>query len=147
MSASKSRQAGVPRLLGVWPVLALLATVIFAAPSALVLVVLLLPTLPARVTDATPGHPLTQAVLLFGCAGAYPVLDQLWHLGNELPDAIKLITDLNAVAWCWALQAAGWLLGQALPLALAALSRHEISRHRAALEQRRTALEAEWDWK
>ncbi len=131
---------------GVLPVLALLALVIFAAPSAVVIVILLLPTALARAGDSSPGHPLTQAVLLFGSAGAVPCLDQLWHLGNRLPEAIALATDMHTVALCWALQAAGWLLGQTIPIAIAAITRGEIARQRATLEQRRATLEAEWDW-
>ena len=124
----------------------ILLSVMFATPIAFVLTVLLLPTLMVRVTDRTQGHPLTQAVLLFGCAGAYPCLDRLWHMGNHLPDAIALGTDLRTVAICWALQAAGWLLGQAIPMGVAALTRHEVARQRAALEQRKAKLESEWDW-
>jgi hypothetical protein len=131
---------------GVLPVLGLLAVVIFAAPTAVVIAVLLLPSALARAADSTPGHPLTQTVLLFGCAGIVPYLDRLWHVGNHLPEAIGLATDMQVIALCWALQAAGWLLGQVIPLALAAITRRELARHRMALEQRRAALETEWDW-
>ncbi len=127
--------------------MAMLAAVIFAAPIALVMTILLLPSLLARAVDSTPGHPLTHAVLLFGCAGAFPCVNQLWHLGARLPEAITLGTDIRTIALCWALQAAGWLLGQILPIGLSALNRHEVARHRALLEQRRVALEAEWEWR
>jgi hypothetical protein len=131
---------------GVLPLLILMLLVIFAAPSALVATILLLPSLLVRAVDSTPGHPLTQAVLLFGCAGAFPCLNQVWHLGNRLPEAVALGTDIRTVAVCWALQAAGWLLGQLIPFAVAFLTRREITQHRTGLEQRKAALQTEWDW-
>jgi hypothetical protein len=131
------RRAGVP-------VLAVGAVLAFAAPSALLTCVLLLPTLMAWVGDRTSRKLATRAVLLFGVAAAYPTLDVLWHTGHRLPDAISLATDIPTLAWCWAVQAGAWLLGQVIPIMFTTLMHRQVERREHALERRRQALETEW---
>lgn len=127
------------------PVLGLICLMFFAAPSAVLAAVLLLPSLMARVDDRSHGHAITRAVLLFGVAAGYPTLDALWQTGDRMPDAITLAIDVRTLAWCWSAQAGAWLLGQVLPVLVASFRRRESHSHEAVLQQRQAALESEWE--
>ena len=140
-TASGSKGRGLSRLIG----LALVAAVaISATPSALLVAVLLLPTVLAWIADRQPGRPCARVVMLFGAAAACPDLDRLWQLGNELDVAIVLATDIRQLAIAWAGQAGGWLLIQLLVFVSgqAADARNTLTSSR--LMRRRETLLAEW---
>lgn len=115
-----------------------------ATPAALLVAVLCLPSLLAHILDREPGRPMARNVLLFGVVLAIPALVALWHAGRGWDASLALITQFDRLAAAWAMQAAGWLLGETAPLVvrlcLDGAARAQMSRLRA----RRARYEAEW---
>lgn len=121
------------------------AVVTLATPTAVFAAILLLPSLMAAIADPTPGRPVGRAVLLYGLAAAAPEAAALWRHGNDIGTALRLALDVPTLAWCWAAQAGGWLLTQALPLVIHAALDARAARQAAALEKLKAAHEAEWE--
>ncbi len=136
----KGLQRHLPMLQGV--ILGALA--ILATPSAVLAVVLLLPTAMAMAADRLPGRPVGRTVLLFGLAGACMPLSLLWRSGHGFDAALALATDLRTVSIGWAAQAAGWLVAQLLPIVIGLYLEAEARAEIALLDRRRAATAAEW---
>jgi len=117
---------------------------IFAAPTALLATLLLLPTALAWAGDTSDQRGGSSAVLLFGLAAAMPSLIALWNSGHELADAAALGLDLRTLARCWAAQACGWLIGELVPTMLTASLKTQASRRQLSLTQQRDQIESEW---
>lgn len=141
---SKATGAGMQRHLPMIQGVAIGVLAIMATPSAVLCLALLMPTLLTMVADGLPGRPVGRAVLLFGLAGACGPAVALWRSNRGLDGAIALATDPHTLALSWALQAAGWLVAQSLPLAIGyyqeAMARLEIGE----LERRREKTAAQW---
>lgn len=126
------------------PVLLAAIGIVLAPPSALLAILLLLPTAMAWTADSSPGRATTRAVMLFGLAASCGPFDMLWRSGHRLDAAITLITDLRVVSIAWAAQAGGWLLTQLLPLIVGAWFESEIRLGVIRLETRKNSLLEEW---
>lgn len=120
------------------------AVLMMATPSALLAMILLLPSLAAAIADPAPGRPSTRAVILFGLAAASPAFAALWRGGHDVARALSLATEVTVLARCWSVQAAAWLLTQILPLLFRLALEANASRQTAQLERLRQAHEAEW---
>ena len=120
------------------------ALAVLATPTALLAAALLLPTLLALFTEHAPGRPLARCMALFGLAGALPALATLWRGPGGLEVAFAQAGDLGVLSPAWAVQAASWLLAEALPLA----GKFAIDFATAARERRlraeRTRIVQEW---
>ncbi len=127
------------------PALVLLALLAFAAPMVVLAGILLLPMLMSWATDASPGRPVTRAVLLFGLAASCPTLVSLWSEGDRMADAVALGTEIPTLAISWAAQAGGWLLTQLLPLLVSVAINRNTQAAIARLERRRADMLQEWN--
>jgi len=118
--------------------------VTLAAPSALLLGVLLGPTLLALSLDRQAGRPTARSVALCNMAASVGPLRTLWASGHSVAMAASLVTNVQILGQAWSAAAAGWLLAEAAPIAvravLEALSVSQIARLRAA----RSRLVEEW---
>ena len=107
------------RGLGTWGKLAiavfLLPTGVVLFPTAIVLVVLMLPTLVAFVIDRQVGRPFTITVGLLNASGSLPGILELWSQGHTMASAQVVLTSV--VFWFGAYLAAavGWTLYTSLP--------------------------------
>jgi hypothetical protein len=110
------------------------AMVTLATPTALLLGVLLGPALLAIALDREPGRPRARSIALWSMAAAVIPLRTLWTTGHSAT-ATALLCDFQVLATAWSAAAGGWLLAEAVPIAvraaLEALSMTRASRLRS----------------
>jgi hypothetical protein len=115
-----------------------------APPTALLLGVLLAPTVAALLLDYQPGRPRARSIALFGMAASVDPLRTLWTSGHNLATATSLLSNLQVIGTAWSAAAVGWLMVEVAPLAvravLEALSTTRVSR----LQTERTRLIETW---
>ncbi len=115
-----------------------------APPTALLLGVLLSPALLAMVLDRQPGRPRARSIALCSMAASVDPLRILWT-GHGMTTATALLGDLRIIGAAWTAAAAGWLLVEAMPIAVrATLEALSISRT-AQLRAARARLVDEWN--
>lgn len=120
------------------------AVLMLATSSAVLAVIVLLPSLMAVIADPVPGRPSARAVLLFGLAAASPAFAALWRGNHDVAAALSLASEFTVLARCWSVQAAAWLLTQVLPLLIRLALEANAALQSAQLERLRQAHEAEW---
>ena len=102
------------------------------APTAILLVAALTPTMVARLLDPTRGNYLTWTVLGMNVVGSLYFLHELWSVGDDFASLMIVIAD--PIGWLAAMAGAGcgWVLYLVMP-ALAA----RIAEGQSALRMRR----------
>ncbi|WP_419903901.1 hypothetical protein [Kiloniella sp.] len=95
-------------------VMLLLAAVLM--PSAILLCVLMVPSIVAFVADRTPQHYLTMTVGLPNICGAIPGLVKLWELGQTFDGAFSGISDPWNMMIAYSAAGFGWLIYFATPI-------------------------------
>jgi hypothetical protein len=119
------------------------AIVTFAPPTALLMGILLGPTLLALLLDRQPGRPKARSVALFGMAASIEPLRSLWANGHTM-SVVPSLLGLRVVGMAWAAAAAGWLLAEVAPVAVrATLEALSVSRT-VRLRALRARLTEEW---
>ena len=120
------------------------AMVTLATPTALLLGVLLGPALLAIVLDREPGRPRARSIALCSMAAAVIPLRTLWTAGHNMATATALLGDFQILATAWSAAAGGWLLAEAVPIAVrAALEAMSIARA-VRLRSERVRLVEAW---
>jgi hypothetical protein len=120
------------------------AMVTLATPTALLLGVLLGPTILALVLDGQPGRPKARGVALFNMAAAVDPLRTLWVSGHSMSNATALLGDMHVLATAWSAAAAGWLLAELAPIAVRAVLDVLSVARVARLRAERTRLMEDW---
>lgn len=118
--------------------------VFLALPSAILLSLLLLPSLLVAFSDTQPGWSSVRTVFLFGIAASCHPIDLLWRSNQSVGNALALASDIRVLSISWASQAGGWLLTQTLPLIVARALNAKAERQIATLQQERLILIEEW---
>lgn len=120
------------------------AMMTLATPTALLLGVLLGPTLLAIVLDREPGRPRARSICLCSMAAAVDPLRTLWSTGHNIATASALLGNVRILGIAWSAGAAGWLLAEVTPIAVrAALDALSIART-ARLRAERARLAEAW---
>lgn len=117
---------------------------VFAKPTSILLLILVLPSLLVWLGDHRPGRSSLLAVFLFGVAASCHPLGLLWHSNHTIEIAMVLASDIRTLSIAWASQAGGWLLTQTLPLIVEKRLDANVQRQIAQLHQQRLALVSEW---
>ena len=120
------------------------ALVTLATPTALLIGVLLGPSLLAALLDTEQGKPVGRSVVLFSMAASVQPLKTLWMSGHTMQVAATLVGDLHVVGTAWIAAAAGWLLAQILPIAVRTVLDALGLARSAQLRGERTKLVSEW---
>lgn len=122
----------------------LLPVAALMAPTAILLVASLAPTMVARLLDHTRGSYLTWTVMGMNVVGSLYFLHELWSLGDDFSSLMIVIGD--PVGWLAAMAGAGfgWVIYFLMPLAAT-----RIAASQSALRMRRVTrdleqLTAEW---
>ncbi|HWA46945.1 MAG TPA: hypothetical protein VG742_01660 [Dongiaceae bacterium] len=110
----------------------LLSVAALMAPTAILLVASLAPTMVARLLDPTRGSYLTWTVFGMNVVGSLYFLHELWSLGDDFSSLMIVIAD--PIGWLAAMAGAGfgWVLYLAMPMAAA-----RIAASQSALRMRR----------
>lgn len=94
----------------------LLPVAALMAPTAILLVAALTPTMVARLLDPTRGSYLTWTVLGMNVVGSLYFLHEIWSLGDDFSNLLIVISD--PIGWLAAMAGAGcgWVLYLIMPL-------------------------------
>lgn len=122
----------------------LLPAAVLMAPTAIVLVAALMPTVAARLIDPTPGRYLTLTVLGMNLVGSFYFLHQLWSMGEDF-GAIGLVLG-DAIGWlcCFAGAGCGWLLYLAMPAMVAKMAAGQSALRMRRVRRDLAQLTEEW---
>jgi hypothetical protein len=122
----------------------LLPVAAMMAPTAILLVAALTPTMVARLLDPTRGSYLTWTVFGMNIVGALYFLHELWSLGDDFSSLMLVIAD--PIGWLAAMAGAGcgWVLYLVMPMVAA-----RVAAGQSALRMRRVVrdlgqLTEEW---
>jgi len=83
-------------------------------------------------------------LLIYGFAAALPWFDTLWSSARSWPATLDLLASMRLVGVCWGAQAAGWLLGEAVPLVARMVLEGRVRARIARLRDARARLREEW---
>ncbi|HSU06872.1 MAG TPA: hypothetical protein VLI93_14995 [Acetobacteraceae bacterium] len=115
-----------------------------ATPLALLLLVLLAPSVAAALLERQPGRPATRTLLLFGLSASISPARRLLAAGDTMAASLGLLSEPNVLAAAWSAAAGAWMLAELSPLGLA-LALDASARARAArLRARRERLLEDW---
>jgi hypothetical protein len=114
------------------------------APIAIVMVAALVPTVVARIVDASPNRYLTFTVLGFNLVGSLYFVHQVLTRGNSLEVVALVLQD--SIGWLAALSGAGcgWLLYMALPPLVAKMAEAQSGLRMRRVHRDQTQLINEW---
>ena len=141
MAARSKQPSGTKVLLISTAVLALL---LGALPTAMLLAVGLAPTMVALIVDLTPGRYLTRCVGGLNAAGLVPFIHKLWAGGHTMALSFSIVTDMYAWLVIYSASAIGWLLFLGLPGAVTIFRQLNAKRRIYFLRERQRTLLEEW---
>lgn len=122
----------------------LLPVAALMAPTAILLIASLAPTMVARLLDPTRGSYLTWTIFGMNVVGSLYFLHELWSLGDDFASLMIVIAD--PIGWLAAMAGAGfgWVLYLAMPMLAA-----KVAASQSALRMRRVRRDLEQlteDW-
>ncbi len=120
------------------------ALVAMAPALAVLLTVLLAPSLLALALERASGRPVLRSVALCNASGCVAPVRALWAGGHGLAAATALLGDPRLLATAWVAGAAGWLLAELCPFGLRLVLDAAAAAQAARLRARRGRLAAEW---
>ena len=120
------------------------ALVALTPALAVLLGVLLAPSLLALALERASSRPVLRSVALCNACGCAGPVRALWAGGHGLAAATALLADPRLLATAWAAGAAGWLLAELCPLGLRLVLEGMAATQAARLRARRARLTAEW---
>ncbi|HEV8392030.1 MAG TPA: hypothetical protein VGQ35_19410 [Dongiaceae bacterium] len=122
----------------------LLPAAALMAPLAIVLVAALVPSMVARIVDASPARYLTFTVFSLNLVGALYFVHQVLTLGNSL-DVVSIVLQ-DSIGWLAAFSGAGcgWLLFLAMPALVAKLAEAQSALRMRRVHRDQTQLTEEW---
>lgn len=130
---------------GTWLIgAALLAGIFLAMSSVALLVIGMLPTLVALVTDRSNGRTHTIAIAWANAAGVWPFMMTLWTGSNTYTQALQIVAMPESLAIMYGVAALGWLLYRVLPLAYTEFNQMMLTQRLRALRAEKEKLVEEW---
>lgn len=142
--APKSGRRRAGKSTGLMIVCGVIAFIIAALPTVVVLLVGMIPTVVAYIIDLTPGRYAARCVAGLNIAGVVPFLNRLWSSTNDLPAAIHVVTDVYAWFAFYAASGVGWALFASLPGFVASFKTYSAKRRANALREQLEQLKDEW---
>ena len=122
----------------------LLPVAALMAPTAILLVAAMAPTMVARLLDPTRGSYLTWTVFGMNVVGALYFLHELWAMGHDFQSLLVVITD--PIGWLAAMAGAGcgWLLYLAMPMLATRIAAGQSALRMRRVERDLAQLTQEW---
>jgi hypothetical protein len=122
----------------------LLPVAAMMAPTAILLVAALMPTMAARLLDPTPGNYLTWTVFGMNVVGALYFLHELWSLGDDFSSMMMVIAD--PIGWLAAMAGAGcgWVLYLLMPMLAAKIAAGQSAMRMRRVQRDLQQLTEEW---
>ena len=144
--AETTVKGSAPRKRGLWIQGAVCgAALTFAAPSALLMGVLLAPAVLCAVAEAGPQRGMVRAVTLCGLAACVNAMWRLWMAGGRMDAAVALMCDPATLILAWGVGACAWAACQVLPVIVRTVwDLREAARARS-IETELARCREEWD--
>lgn len=122
----------------------LLPVAALMAPTAILLVASLAPTMAARVLDSARGSYLTWTVFGMNAVGSLYFLHELWSLGDDFSSLMIVISD--PIGWLAAMAGAGcgWVLYIIMPLVAARVAAGQSALRMRRVQRDLAQLVEEW---
>jgi hypothetical protein len=121
------------------------AVVTFAAPTALMLAVLMAPALACQVAELESGRGVTRAVALACAATALRPVWLLWQNGDRMDVAVSELFNPSTLVFGWGAGACAWAMCQVLPVILRSVWDIRAAARSKAIEAELSALKQDWD--
>jgi hypothetical protein len=139
---SRAKQPSLLRQLSMG--IAVIALLIAALPSAVLLCFGLMPTMCGFLIDRTPPRYATRCVGALNFAGCWPYLLNLWKDGHNMVNAVHILLDPTAWLVIYGSAAAGWLCYLSFPAVAWALMDVFAGRRIAHLRKEQRKLIGDW---
>ena len=117
---------------------------LFFMPTAVMLMVGMLPSFIALVTDDSKERMAGMTVGLMNFAGLLPYLIELWRGSHTMDTALDLVMNFRVLAVVYLAAGVGWVLYLQLPILVAQLSLSRAQRRVNDIKQRISDLEKTW---
>jgi hypothetical protein len=117
---------------------------VLALPTALLLLIGLLPTLATFVIDDSRQRYAARCVGAFNLCGVAPFLGELWTGSNDLNGLVTVIADVYAWLVMYGAATIGWLLYISMPPLLNVILTNRDERRTAQLRELQQRLVQEW---
>lgn len=121
------------------------ALLTFAAPTVLVLVVMLAPAVICLLADASPDRGLLRAVTIACAAASIGPVWHLWMAGDRLEQALATLSDPLIPLLAWGAGASAWALCQIVPVLLRSSWDLRSTAKIRSLENELKAFEEDWE--
>ncbi len=121
------------------------ALLTFAAPTALLLGVLLLPALACVLAERGAGQSVARPVALCCGAACLHPLWRLWSQGETIDTAVATLADPKALLLAWGAGACAWALCQVTPVVVRTVWEAREAANARAITIELEQLQAEWD--
>jgi len=124
--------------------LAFIGLATFAAPTCVLLLVGMVPSIVAYVVDRDERPMLAFTITPLNLAGLMPYLLQLWTGRDTMPTVVHLLSDVYAWLVIYLAAGAGWLLFLGMPTIVGILLERSLAGRKAQLEALQAKLRADW---
>lgn len=127
-----------------WLSVSFVAVVLMSLPTVLIIIFGLLPSFVAYIIDRKKGKHAAFCVGGINLCGVFPYMLQLWTGENTIDEAVRILTDVFALAVMYGAAAFGWMIYQSLPPVITTFMT-VIAQHRVAtLRASQRSLVEEW---
>jgi hypothetical protein len=122
----------------------LLPVAALMAPTAILLVAALMPTMAVRLIDTSRGSYMTWTVFGMNVVGALYFLHELWSLGDNFASLMMVISD--PIGWLAAMAGAGcgWVIYLVMPMLAARVAEGQSALRMRRVQRDLEQLTAEW---
>ena len=121
------------------------ALLTFAAPTALLLGVLLAPAIACVAGEQEPSRSTARAVALCCAAAALRPLWRLWLAGDQMDTALGEASDVQVLLVAWGAGACAWALCQVVPVVLRITWEAQAAARAHAMQAELARTREEWD--
>jgi hypothetical protein len=124
--------------------LAFIGLATFAAPTCVLMLVGMVPSIVAYVVDREERPTLAFTIAPLNLAGLMPYLLQLWTGRDTMPTVVHLLTDVYVWLVIYLAAGVGWLLYLGMPTIVAVVLERSLNSRRARLRQVQEKLRTDW---
>jgi hypothetical protein len=126
--------------------LAFIGMAVFAAPTSVLLLFGMVPSIVAYVVDRGKRPMQAFTIAPLNLAGLMPYLMQLWSGGgrDQMPTVVHLLTDVYVWLVIYLAAGAGWLIFLGMPRVVVLVMQSSLDRRKAKLKELQSKLKADW---
>lgn len=124
--------------------LAFIGLATFAAPTCVLLLIGLVPSIVAYVVDRNERPMLAFTIAPLNLAGLMPYLLTLWNGSDTMPTVVHMLTDVYVWLVIYLAAGAGWLIFIGMPTIVTLTLERSLDRRKSKLQGLQDKLRADW---